>query len=223
MNYKIYSLLSALLIIIISCSKMNDMHQMYLDDGEKLYAAKLDSVAPNPGFNRIEFEMYALSQRINKVRIYWNDKNDSVDVMLNNKPGIYKQLVSNLEEGEYIFFFVSFDDYNNRSLDYELTAICYGDSYASILLNRSIENITKNGGNIIIKWRSIAGTNVVSTQFTYQTSTGESSEIAILPGENTTTLTNAKEGGTYSYKTLYKPTPNSIDTFASMVENGVFP
>ena len=70
-------LLVLLLILVSSCSKMNDMHQMYLDEGEILYAAKLDSVASNPGKDRIEFEMFALSQRIDKVRIYWNDNNDS--------------------------------------------------------------------------------------------------------------------------------------------------
>jgi len=52
-------LLVLLLILVSSCSKMNDMHQMYLDEGEILYAAKLDSVASNPGKDRIEFEMFA--------------------------------------------------------------------------------------------------------------------------------------------------------------------
>src|SRR5690554_5066497 len=144
-----------LIITASSCSKMNDMHQMYLDEGEILYAAKLDSVAFNPGNNRIEFEMFALSQRINKVRIYWNDKKDSLDFAINNEPGVYKQIIPNIPEGEYIFIFVSFDNYNNKSLGYELTAESFGDFYASSLLNRNIEELTVNGSDATIYWRPI--------------------------------------------------------------------
>lgn len=215
--------LLVLLIITASCSKMNDMHQMYLDEGEILYAAKLDSVASNPGNNRIEFEMFALSQRINKVRIYWNDKNDSLDFAINNEPGVYKQIISNIPEGEYIFTFISFDDYNNKSLEYELTAESFGNFYASSLLNRNIEKLIVNGSDVTIYWRSIGGSNIIETLLSYEKSDNSVGEISVSPTEMSTALSDVKIGGKYWYKTLFKPVRNAIDVFESETHKDVFP
>jgi hypothetical protein len=222
-NKKIFLTFALSSIMFFSCSKMNDMHQMYLDEGEIIYAAMLDSVASNPGYNRIEFEMYALSQRIAKVRIYWNNNNDSLDVNINNVTGIFDQIVSSLEEGEQIFKFVSIDMYNNKSLEYEHSTMVYGDDYNSRLINRHISSVTYDGNDIVIKWQSIAIADVASTILTYQNIDNEISEVSVLTSDFTTTLTDAKPGGEFSYKTLYLPTPNAIDIFSSITENGIFP
>lgn len=216
-------LLVLLLILVSSCSKMNDMHQMYLDEGEILYAAKLDSVASNPGKDRIEFEMFALSQRIDKVRIYWNDNNDSLDFAINNEPGIYKHIVPNIPEGEYIFTFVSFDIYNNRSLGYELTAESFGDLFASRLFNRTIQELTVDGNEATITWRAVGGSTIVETVLSYEKSDNSVGEVSVAPFDVSTTLSDIKAGGEFWYKTLFKPVENAIDIFESETYNDVFP
>jgi len=206
---------------LISCSKMNDKHQKYLDQGEIIYASKLDSVSPAPGYNRIEFEMFALSQRIDKVRIYWNDSKDSIDVMINSKTGIFKQIIPNIPEGEYIFQFVSFDKFGDKSLKFEVVSQTYGNNYISRLVDRTINNVSFVGNNVKINWNTAA--NIFGTLFTYENATGGTRTVFINPDSTSTSLSDYKPLGTYSYKTLFKPAVNAIDTFKTVGISGTFP
>ena len=206
---------------LISCSKMNDKHQKILDKGEIIYASKLDSVSPAPGYNRIEFEMFALSQRIEKVRIYWNDSKDSLDVMINYKTGIFKQIIPNIPEGEYIFQFVSFDKFGDKSLKVEVVAQTYGDNYISRLNDRKIKNVTFIGNKIKINWNSAA--DIFGTLFSYENATGGINTVFISSDSTSTSLSDYKPVGAYSYKTLFKPIVNAIDTFKTAGISGTFP
>lgn len=40
-----------LISFLVSCSDMNDLHQPYLDQGEHIYAAKVDAVVVRPEMN----------------------------------------------------------------------------------------------------------------------------------------------------------------------------
>jgi hypothetical protein len=200
---------------------MNDMHQQYLDEGETIYGAQLDSVSAAPGDKRIELELFALAQRIEKVRIYWNDLHDSLDVAIGNQTGIFKQIISNLPEGEYIFNLVSFDKFGNKSLKYELTSQVYGEAYVSGLLNRGISEIKYEEEDLVINWRTAA--NILGTSLSYQNATGDTSEVFIPASESTTTILDYKNDGAYWYQTLYKPVENAIDTFKTEAIHDVFP
>ena len=205
----------------ISCSEMNDMHQEYLDEGEIIYAAQLDSVESASGYNRVEFEMFALSQRIEKVRIYWNELNDSLDVMINNETGIFKQIIPDLPEREYIFQLVSIDQYGNKSLKYEVATQTFGDIYISGLINRTIDQMEYVGEDLVVEWRTIA--NTLGTSFNYENSEGDTSSVFIQPTENTITISDFKSDGNYWFNSLYKPTENAIDTFKTELKTGVLP
>ena len=45
-----------LISFLVSCSDMNDLHQPYLDQGEHIYAAKVDAVVVRPGNERIQLD-----------------------------------------------------------------------------------------------------------------------------------------------------------------------
>lgn len=225
MKYKIKNNIWVVFVAftIISCSKMNDMHQMYLDDGEKIYAAKVDSVAAHSGHNRIELEIFIFSQRINNLRIYWNNSNDSSDIEISNQTGVFKTIVSDLEEGDIIFDLVSFDNYGNKSLNYEVIGYTYGDIYLNSLTNRTIETmgLSEEGEGLVITWRGIG--NSIRTVFSYQNTEGGLSRDTILPNESEIILTDYLPGGEYWYVTQYKPTETSIDIFETSEFRGFFP
>ena len=84
--------LALMAFITQSCSKMNDLHDPYLNEGEIIYAAKVDSVAPGAGNKRIQLQMFVISQRIETMRIYWNDYKDSLDVPIGQKTGMWKTM-----------------------------------------------------------------------------------------------------------------------------------
>jgi hypothetical protein len=64
---------------LVSCDTMNDKHIDYLERGEKIYAAKVDNIVPHSGYNCIEMEVFIRTQRIDRIRFYWNARIDSAD------------------------------------------------------------------------------------------------------------------------------------------------
>ena len=53
-----------LISFLVSCSDMNDLHQPYLEQGEHIYAAKVDAVVVRPGNERIQLDLFYTAQRI---------------------------------------------------------------------------------------------------------------------------------------------------------------
>lgn len=206
---------------LMSCSDMNELHDSFMEDGEKIYAARLDSVIAASGKNRVQLTMQALSQRINKVRIYWNDKSDSIDVPINNQTGVFNQIISDLNEGEYIFQFVSFDDYGNKSLKGEVSCQAFGDLYSAGLINRKIEKMEYVETDLVITWRSFA--NALGSELIYENAENGTSSVFVKPAETRTVISNYKNDGHYTIQSGYLPTANAIDTFKTTITEGFFP
>ena len=96
-NKVCFALLMLLAIASQSCTDMNDLTDKYLDEGEIVYAAKVDSVGVRAGENRIQLDIYVKAQRVENLRVYWNNYEDSVDVEIGGKTGVdflqYKNMV----------------------------------------------------------------------------------------------------------------------------------
>ena len=135
---KIYFVLLMLLVVASqSCSDMNELTDKYLDEGEITYAAKVDSVGVRAGENRIQLDVYVKAQRVENLRVYWNNYEDSVDVEIGGKTGVFPIMLDGMPESGYLFQLVSFDKFGNRSLEFEATGSSYGESYKNSLSNRT--------------------------------------------------------------------------------------
>ena len=201
-----------------SCSKMNDLHQKYLDEGEIIYAAKMDSVAPCVGKGRIQFEMFIRAQRIETVRIFWNDYADSVDVQVGNQTGVIKKLIENMAEKSYIFQFVSIDKFGHKSLPFEVIGKVYGNAYESILVNRGV-SIHNSGAGLVLTFIAAAENNV-ATEVTYTNTSGLLKTISV-PSNVITHIIPDNKGGQIVLKSSFVPA-NGIDTFYSIPSTQTF-
>lgn len=218
MNYKkIYLALLVLLAMATqSCSKMNDLTDMYLNEGEIVYAAQVDSVEILAGENRIQLNLIVKAQRIEKIRVYWNNYTDSVDVNIGGTTGVFPATLSNMPEGGYLFQLVSFDKFGNRSLQSEATGSSYGESYKQTLSNRTyITEFTRYdmaGDSMVIYWGgSVRGAIGMTLQYTDKSDKVVKMDIPVDAA--TSTLHNLK--GSVSYNSSFLPTENAIDTFAT--------
>lgn len=218
MNYKrIYLALLVLLAIAIqSCSKMNDLTDEYLNEGEIVYAAKVDSVGILSGENRMQLDLVIKAQRIDKVRIYWNNYIDSIDVVIGGGTGIFPVKLDNMPEGGYLFQVVSFDKFGNRSLQLEATGSSYGEDYKRTLSNRSyISEYTRYdmaGDSMVIYWGgTVRGS--IGMKLQYTDISDKIVQVEVPADVTTTTLRKLK--GNISYNSRFVPTVNAIDTFAT--------
>lgn len=207
----------------MSCDNMNDQHIGYLEEGEKIYAAKVDSVSAGPGKERIEMEVFVKSQRIETIRFYWNAHHDSIDFAIGNQTGTFKFMIENLPEREYLFQVVSFDKFGNISLPYEISSLSYGENYRKILSNRRIESIKKtDDGETLIKWAAITE-DALHTTLRYTNNSGQVITKVIPSTVIEETIADFVPSTKFSYVTTYRPKLNSPDTFDTDESTDTFP
>jgi hypothetical protein len=205
-------------LTVFSCSKMNDVHQEYLDRGETVYAAKVDSIIVRTGNKRAQLDLYYSINRIKKCVIYWNVRNDSlvVDLPAPNPNG-HSVILNNLSEGSYAFEIFTVDGSNNRSLVVETSGRVYGDNYAISLANANITNAEFVNGAAEIEWAVSVGDNgIVAVQGRYQDKDNVQHDTTLLISSGAsgkTIIRDFLKGSKFEYRTLYQPTPLSLDVF----------
>jgi hypothetical protein len=200
---------------------MNELHIGYLERGEKVYAARVDSVSSGPGDGRIEMEVFIYTQRIDHIRFFWNAGSDSVDFNIGNIAGAFKCMIDGLSEKEYLFEIVSFDKFGNRSLPVEVSSRAYGENYKTYLLNRGIASMKKLDGKIHIQW-SAPPEGALYTTVYYKTKANTGATMEAPTDESETVIDDYLSMSAFSYSTSYKPAQNSPDMFESEKSTGVF-
>ena len=112
------------LVGMFSCDKMNDLHQPFLDQGETVYAARVDSVGTLIGVNKQVLHIFYPRQRAVRGIVYWNLGANSQEFTFPEEytDGMISVSLENLEEGNYTYEIYTFDASGNRSIVYEITS-----------------------------------------------------------------------------------------------------
>lgn len=194
-----------------SCSDMSELSDRFLDEGSIIYAAKVDSVSAHPGDGRIEMEIFVKTQRIDYVRIYWNDRADHKDVVINNQPGTYNVSIE-MDESSYVFNLISVDKYGNESLPVEVSSEVFGDNFRQTISNRLVAKASYDvvSKSLILKWGGITNFGVAN-EIKYTNTSGKEVTKRIDFEEVITQLTDWASG--LKYRTLSLPDPLAVDTF----------
>ena len=109
--YKIGLILSVVLTAG-ACSGQLDTIQEYLDAGETIYAAKMDSVDIRPGYNRVEVTgLLKYGMDTERCVIHWTPDNDSLVVPVKRIDPVdtFRVFIENLPEGTYQFEIVTYN------------------------------------------------------------------------------------------------------------------
>lgn len=138
--YKIGLILSVVLTAG-ACSGQLDTIQEYLDAGETIYAAKMDSVDIRPGYNRVEVTgLLKYGMDTERCVIHWTPDNDSLVVPVKRIDPVdtFRVFIENLPEGTYQFEIVTYNKSGYRSISTSKGSKTYGDRYISSLRVRSL-------------------------------------------------------------------------------------
>ncbi len=164
--------------------------------------------------------MFVISQRIESVRIYWNDYKDSVDIAVGNQTGSKIKVLENMEEKGYIFQFVSFDKFGHRSLPFEVTGKVYGSRFQASLTNRVVASKTALvAGKTTITW-SGAVDKGVRCDLTYTSISGVQVTKKVPMNVAKTELLDLASD--LKYRTLFLPEATAIDSFYTDYKSIVF-
>ncbi|MEC3881655.1 DUF4998 domain-containing protein [Parapedobacter sp. 10938] len=221
-NWYVVALMAS--VALFACRKSDD-YKKYMAGGEIVYPAKADSINVHPGDSRIMLSWIRTDPRVTHYQVYWNLGTDSIRVevpMNGSEDGVdtVEAWIEGLEEVEYEFDVVSFDEDGNQSVKSSVAGRVYGDNYAGTLLNRGIQSIQVSPleSTAQISWFAADSTDI-AVEVTY-TDVENNSRKVILPNTGKPdTVTRYKPGTDFSYRTLFLPDSLAVDTFyASSVE-----
>lgn len=213
-----------MVFFIVNCTDINEIHDMYLENGETVYIARVDSVDTFSGDERVLLRLYTKNPKISTVAIFWNQKTDSLIVPIQNRtsPDYFDILLGKnsktLEEKSYVFDFFSRDDKGHRSIKYEQIAEVYGNRYRSTLQNHYYKSAVFNSTlfTLTITWFSSIDKTETAVEFKYQDKlVGLPVSKIIKVGDlgSSTQLKDIDSNYPVSYRTLFLPTATAIDTF----------
>ncbi|GAB6007429.1 DUF4998 domain-containing protein [Dysgonomonas reticulitermitis] len=224
--YIILTIISAL--FITSCGDMLDDIQSYLDEGEKVYVGKLDSVKIFSGQNRVLIAgimPYGMTQT--KCVINWIDPQGGTGtkefpinrVSPNEK---FEFIIDNLLEGQYDFQIYTYDAKNNSSVRVENGGYSYGEVYESMLVNRNIGSMSLDEDGCTINWLSGAN-GLVRSEIRYMDKDGILQNVSVPAGESSIYCPGAPGKGEFEYRSVYIPEELSIDEFYTAWNKASFP
>jgi hypothetical protein len=200
---------------LMSCEKMNDLHDKYLQKGEITYLSRIDEVKILPGNQRAKLHYTNKDPKAHTLTVYWRSKADSLVFPIpENKVGEVLEIeLPNLPEDFLTFQLVTKAANGDKSLPKELSARIYGDKYRASLTNRLIKSAVylKNANELKVEWGTSLE-NAVNIQLSYDATDGKSRQLDVPIEEQSIVYLNMfKEN--LSYRTGYLPVQNAIDTF----------
>ncbi|MDR1865880.1 MAG: discoidin domain-containing protein [Bacteroidales bacterium] len=195
-----------------ACSDMNELSDQFLNGGEKIYAARVDSVIPHAGYEQLELEVFVSNTRTDTVKVYWDNYQKHADIPVNSSSGVFTKAIDGLVEGSYLFQVVSLDPYGNRSLPVEVSGTVFGANFTSLLRNRNVVGMSVlRNGELTIKWGSSV-TYGVECVASYINTSDQTVTLHVPMTETENTVISDFKSG-LSYYTVFMAEPTAMETF----------
>jgi len=211
--------------LLAACSDMNEMHDMYLRDGEITYVGRVDSVRILSGRERVKLFYWLTDPRVKRLQLFWNQKRDSLqvavpehepldalDVTIGDGNGV-------IAEGNHTFLIYSHDERGHRSVVFETLVNIYGEQYqARLLQRRVIETKVADNNDITVLWGGSSSADEIGIALTYTDNNGVVHNDFYPNVGSETLLPNVDPTKGITYQTLYMPEPTAIDTFRTELQ-----
>jgi len=227
MKYTHKYLALSLLLLLINCTKMDYTYSKFIQDGETVYSIKPSRVKLYPGENRIKLEVSIVtSPTLNKLKIYWNSRNDSTEWQIkpdiNNDSTFVIGIIDSLAEGRHTFEFKTIDNLGNFSVIMDTVGQVYGDLYEGGLKNRDPKSAVMNieNGQMEIRWSGAPDDGgPIEGEVSYINTEGETIRIRVPLDESETLIAARPIDDSIRYRMIYLPEKQAIDTFYTQLRS----
>lgn len=205
------------LILIISCaacSKQNATYYDFIRGGAITYTGKADSVKAFGGRDRMLLSWLLTSdQNIRYCKVFWNFGGDSLTlpVVKTAWTDTIRTYIDHLPEGTYNFTVYTYDSVGHHSVGSQAIGNAYGEIFMSTLHNKPVRALTKTGNTLTVIWVG-KDAKCLGTQWNF-TGTDAQAHTYVAPQRDTTIITGVDMKSPVSYRSLFVPEANAIDTF----------
>lgn len=218
MKIYIYIIPILLGLSFASCDNANDLLNQYIENGPIIYAAKVDTLETQSGYNRFRINIFP-AEDVNRSHciLSWNIREgvkDSVKIdysadNYDNKLKCYYYIVEfsadSEIQGNLAISAQNIDVFGNKSLIETGSAYVYGLNYVSSLVSAPV-NISPKADEVVFEERVGMVGNVISYE---QNSGGFTPEVYTT--DRVYPLVDAKRGGVVRTKTRYLINETDID------------
>ncbi|TJZ59970.1 DUF5013 domain-containing protein [Sphingobacterium olei] len=218
-NNLLYIIILLSSVIFSSCSKM-DEYKRYVEDGEIVYPTKIDSLQILSGKNQVMVHgLVRVNRGMTSYRVFWNNRRDSivVPVALTENIDTLKHVIKNLPEGTINFEIRSYDDKGHSSVPTYLVGNVYGDRFREGMFQRAILDYAfDNEGKFNVTFQDVSkdmGFHGVRLKYRNVNDRQVDTVIVTTNVNASVALKDYVMGSTIDYATVFRPEPNSIDTF----------
>jgi hypothetical protein len=188
---------------LTGCEDMNSVNQEYLDKGEVIYTARIDSIQSVAGLNKVQLKWWLKGDpRITQTEIMWTEgiipKNKVINVNRTQSGAIEMETVlDDIPEGVYYFEFVTKGDDDIRSVSLGKTVEIFGARYLELLHNRPVASVIyTDESKLIINWDANPA-NGVGCYLSYTNTADRPVNLYIPTDETSTTILDWKAGLSY--------------------------
>jgi PBP1b-binding outer membrane lipoprotein LpoB len=214
-NISKYILLLMSTLTFAACTGY-DEYRKYLGDGERIYPQKPDSLKSFPGDNRVMLRWMLIDPNVQQCEISWVQNNEvktkQVDVTNRPADNIVEVVVDQLDETNYVFGVTSVNEYGNRSVSAEVEETVFGDIYKATLVSRMTKSVSRARNVVTINWYNPITTET-GIEISYSTVSEGAKKVIVPLEELETVLTDVDATAPVSYRTMFKPEADVIDTF----------
>ena len=213
----------AIIVLCIACVRCAgyDDYKKYMPEGEIIYPQKADSVKTFPGKNRIQLEWIIIDPRVTSCKIMYEQGGiqDSMTVSISGngyENDTVRVIIPDLEEANYRFKIVSYDDFGHTSIPVETEEQAYGEMYENSLLNRMLKSTSFDGSDLQLEWYDAVATET-GIKIDYTDINGTNRTMTVAASETSTTIPGFNATEPFYYSTMYRPVPSAIDLFYARV------
>ena len=200
---------------LVSCGRMDDVYQEFLDDGDEIYLAKLKEVEVFSGEGRVKFVIPPQTDpRITGVHFSWDNKTRTEDVPISIQE-TNEIILENVSDGSHIFYLQSTDGKGHKSISVSISASAFGDAFLSAMDPAIVLSAARNSegyGFVQIHHASIM--YYKGMEISYADLSGHEKTIFVPRGTNTL-FVNDFGGGSFSYRSVYVPAENCFENLYS--------
>lgn len=214
-------LILGLLILLATCKKSKDGITPPDDvDGSDNngYVSSPQSITFYSGRNRALLAWPRTDPAVTKVKVYWNDGNDSIAQAVTPSMDSVKVLINDLVEGDCTMDIYAYDKADNRSAKVLMSGRVYGSIYKAD--EKKIDNLTfQDDQSLKIDWSVPNNESAAGARIFYTDDNGIAAVEFAQRGAKQTVLSNISRvnRGTVKYQTIYAPSGLIIDTLFTEV------
>lgn len=235
---------SIILLLVVgsmfACNDMNESIDKFMENGERLYMGKVDSVKTFAGQNRFMVSFFLKDPRVDALTIFWNQKGDSIvlPIAAHSPDSLFKVSVGGgtFPEGNAVLQFIAKSKSKYQSMTVEGSVNVYGNSYQEKLISRYYNKVANNAYNstrntVNVYFGTAANQSEIGVSMRFFNKKLGAEKDTLISAASIAAANNISKGGLgymvipnieydkaakpLTYRTLYLPEPTAIDTFYS--------